>query len=313
MKALTVNNDLLGDRAALDAALDAQGYLFFKGVIDLDALAKVQQRMRHTLTEDYGLVDAGQELPMWNGNDLSVLPKKVPQLYNQGIWHEFGSTPAVNDFFEQVAGEKIRWVPIAEYRLTQPAQEVPSDFNYFARHQDGFFNPGINFRTCWFPLTTIDDSVGGLAIWPGKHKQGYLHDHGVAPKFEIPDEYLPDDDRARPEVYEPGDVVVFTGTTPHMGLPNVSKQFRMSMDLRFVPLSEQQPVAGRLEQMDGNSVTIATEDGSVTLQLENDTYIRRQDGNLVPVGDRSAAMKSGELVLAGRNGDIALGVRPQHG
>ncbi|MFD7880196.1 phytanoyl-CoA dioxygenase family protein [Streptomyces sp. NPDC059766] len=313
MKSLNVNNDLLGDREALDRTLDEQGYLFFKGVIDLDAIAKVQTRMRTALAEDYGLSAADQELPVWNGNDLSVLPNKAPQLYKKGIWQEFTSTLTVNGFFEKVAGEEITWIPISEYRMTVPLKEVPADFHFRARHQDGFFNPGIDFRTCWFPLTRIDDKVGGLALVPGYHKQGYLHDHGVAPKFEIPDGIIPDEAWARPEVYEPGDVVVFTGTTPHMGLPNVSDQFRMSMDLRFVPASRPQPVAGVLEHVDGTNVTITTEDGQVTLALEDDTYIRKQDGNLVPRKDAGVAMQPGELVLAGRSGGTALGLRPQHG
>lgn len=313
MKPFNVNNDLLGDRAGLDAALEEQGYLFFKGVVDRGALARVQARMRAALDGVYGLADAGSEFPVWNGGDLSVLPNKAPELYRHGVWEEFTSTPAVNGFFEGVAGEPITWIPIAEYRMTAPMAEVPEDFFFRARHQDGFFNPGIDFRTCWFPLTRIDERVGGLALVPGFHKQGYLHDHGVAPKFDIPDGIIPEGAWARPEVYEPGDVVVFTGTTPHMGLPNVSDRFRLSMDLRFVPASRPQPVAGVLESVDGSSATIRTGAGSVTLRLEDDTYIRLQDGNLVPRQDAGVAMQPGELVLAGRRGDTALGLRPQHG
>src|SRR5262245_22674448 len=102
MKSLNVNNDLLDNREALDAAFDEQGYLFFKDVVDRDALATVQARMRNLLTHEYHLVESEEGLPSWNGKDTSELPNKVPGLYRQGIWQEFTSNPKVNSFFEKV-------------------------------------------------------------------------------------------------------------------------------------------------------------------------------------------------------------------
>ena len=42
---------------------------------------------------------------------------------------------------------------------------------FYGKHQDGVFNHGINFVTCWVPLMDIDQTIGGLAAVPGSHKR----------------------------------------------------------------------------------------------------------------------------------------------
>ncbi|WFR72591.1 phytanoyl-CoA dioxygenase family protein [Prescottella defluvii] len=181
------------------------------------------------------------------------------------------------------------------------------------RHQDGFFNEGIPFRTCWLPLSDIDFECGGLAIAPGLSKYGYLHNWEDPPKYGIPAGAVPDAAWARPSVYRPGDVLMFSEATPHTGLPNRSDRFRLSMDIRLSPKSAPQPVVGVLSAVGSDTITLDTDEGAVTLIVDERSYLRLKDGAQLPRERMHQFLNLGEKMMAGRNGDRALVVRPQKG
>ncbi|MDN5913586.1 MAG: phytanoyl-CoA dioxygenase family protein [Pseudonocardia sp.] len=312
MKELEVHNDLLDDHEAMEKQFREEGYLFFRGVLDPDAVEAVREKYFSILVEDYGVVDPGQDLPVWNGKDVSEFPIKVPEAYGSGTWEKFTSNPKIHAFFERVMGEPISWVPSTEYRLNPPAPEDPEDW-VAGRHQDGFFNEGIPFRTCWVPFTDIDAECGGLTIAPGLNKLGYLHDRGAPPKYGIPADAIKESDWARPEAYHPGDVLIFGEDTPHAGLVNRSKVFRLSMDIRFSAKSDPQPVVGELSAFGAGWITIDTAGGPVTLTVDDRSYLRLKDGAQLPVSEMEQFLQVGERMMAGRDGDRALVVRPQKG
>lgn len=311
MKELVENNDLLDDHTALDEAYREQGYLFFRNVLDPDAVDAVRAKYFSILIDDYGMVDKGKTVPLWNGKDVSDFPVKVPEIYGSGVWEAFVANPKVHAFFEHVMGEPISWIPSTEYRLNPPVAQEPEDF-VGGRHQDGFFNEGIPFRTCWLPFSDIDEQVGGLAVAPGYHKRGYLHDWTTPPKYPIPTGAIPDSAWAR-AFYHPGDVLMFSGQTPHVGLPNRSGQFRLSMDIRVTAKSAPQPVVGVLTSVAPGTLTIDTGDEQVTLKVDERSYLRLKDGAQLPVERMHEFLTLGEKMMAGRDGDRALVVRPQKG
>jgi hypothetical protein len=312
MKELDVHNGLLDDHEAMERQLREEGYLFFRGVLDSAAVERVRSRYFTILVDDYGVVDPGQAEPVWNGTDVSDFPVKVPQAYGSGIWEEFTANPRIHGFFEGVTGEPISWVPSTEYRLNPPVPQDPPDW-VSGRHQDGFFNEGIPFRTAWVPFADIDPDCGGLALAPGVNKRGYLHDRTDPPKYSIPAGAIKESEWARPEVYHPGDVVIFGEDTPHCGLANRSKVFRLSMDIRFSAKSDPQPVVGVLSAVGPGTITIDTADGPVTLRVDERSYLRLKDGAQLPVSEMEQFLQVGEKMMAGRDGDRALVVRPQKG
>ncbi|MQY31572.1 hypothetical protein NRB56_71810 [Nocardia sp. RB56] len=312
MKELDVHNELLGNHDELERVYREEGYLFFRDVLDHDAVEAVRARYLSILVDDYGVVDPGHTEPIWNGKDVSDFPVKVPEIYGSGCWEEFTANPRIHAFFEEVVGEPISWVPSTEYRLNPPVAEEPEDF-VAGRHQDGFFNEGIPFRTCWLPFTDIDFACGGVAIAPGISKHGYLHDWNSPPKYAIPAGAVPDSAWARPSVYHPGDALIFSEATPHSGLRNRSDRFRLSMDIRMSPKSAPQPVVGVLSAVTSDSITLDTAEGPVTLIVDDRSYLRLKDGAQLPRERMREYLELGEKMMAGRNGDRALVVRPQKG
>ncbi|WFR74785.1 hypothetical protein P9209_00960 [Prescottella defluvii] len=117
MKELDVHNELLGDHAKLESVYREEGYLFFRDVLDRDAVNAVREKYFSILVDDYGVVDPGMAEPVWNGTDVSDFPVKVPEIYGSGCWEQFTSDPKINGFFEDVVGEPLNWVPSTEYRL----------------------------------------------------------------------------------------------------------------------------------------------------------------------------------------------------
>ena len=312
MKELDVHNDLLGDPAAMDEVFDDQGYLFFRDVLDRDAVEQVRQKYFSVLVDDYGVVDPGLTEPIWNGKDVSGFPVKVPEVYGSGTYEQFVSNPNIHGFFESVAGEPISWIPSTEYRLNPPIPADPADF-VAGRHQDGFFNNGYSFRICWVPFADIDEATGGLAIAPGLNRRGYLHDPDDPPKFSIPAGTIADSDWARPKVYHAGDVLMFSVRTPHSGLPNRGDRFRLSMDIRFSRATDPQPVVGDLVGVTQDSITIETSVGPVKLVVDDDTYLRLKDGARLDNTKIESILHIGDQLLVGREGDRAVLIRPQKG
>lgn len=290
MLELCESNDILGDREATEARWAKDGYLFFRQVLPLDALTLVRQRYMETL-EGMGVVDPGAEEPIWNGASVENFPTKVPELYQSKIWRDFVASPDVLSFFSTVLGETAAFVPIMYYRVSPPTNVVNLP------HQDGFYNRGFNFRVCWIPLMSIDERAGGLAIAPGVHTGDYLHAQSDAPRFRIPDDAIPAWHRSD---YEMGDALIFHHKTPHMGLPNASDRFRLSMDVRFLAQSDPQPVLGVLTEVAESYVVVASEvDGSsIRLTLDDQTYIRDLTKDPIERSRMRDAFHTGDEVMA---------------
>jgi hypothetical protein len=286
MRELSAANDHLGDRSGLDRIWDEQGYLFFRGTLDPDIVRPFREEMVSVLTE-HGVAAADGESPAWTGKTLENAQGISGELHNLGLAERFFELPAVQELFEQLLGEPASFVPIVEYRYTTPTTGV--DASGFPPHQDGFFNPGIPFRICWVPLMTIDQNIGGLALVPGRHKAGYLHDPSREPKFPIPAGAIPDDAWHR-TTYQAGDLLIMHRATPHSGLPNHSSGLRLTMDFRFTAASDPLPVVGEVRAVAPDSITVRLPDGSERAYAVDDTTYVRPRGKLA--GSKGAAKVS---------------------
>lgn len=314
LKSLDVHNDLLDDHDALEDAYRTNGYLYFREVLDRETVEGVRSEFMSVLTDRYKMVDAGTVEPVWNGRDVADFPVRVPELEGSGIWQNFVEVPVIKEFFEKVAGTSVIWNPNAEYRVKPPLPTASED-PVKGRHQDGFYNQGYHFRTCWLPFTEMDASVGGLAVAPGWHTQGFLHDQD-APEtkpipYAIPAGRVPDSEWARADVYRPGDVLMFCDTLPHVGLDNVSDRFRISMDIRFSKAGEDTGVSGEVVEVGEGWFTIDTGTERVTLKATDQTYLRAYLSERYEPHQMPEIYPVGTKVLCGREGDIALVVKKQ--
>lgn len=152
LQQLNETNFALGNREALLAVLEDQGYWYFRDVLDREALDAMRDRyMAELYSRD--LVDAGTSEPVWNGNtpieiDDGVTSSRFPRLREGRVWESFVAHPAISGFFGKLAGETPEWLAASDYyRIVPPNQEAGEDACSL-RHQDGLGLPGLQFVTC---------------------------------------------------------------------------------------------------------------------------------------------------------------------
>lgn len=313
MRELMDSTHALGDRAALARIWDEHGYWFFRGVLDREAATAMRDEYIREL-KALDLVDAESTEPFWNGRQIKNFPATFRTLHEQKVWQRFVSDGRINAFFEEVLNDAVYWIPMDYYRIVAPNRDAASEA-YLGLHQDGMSNPGMEFVTCWIPLTDIDDEVGGLVIAAGQEKRGYME---IAEgKAAFTDGPIPNESWSTAH-YRLGDVVIFTRTMPHYGRSNSSDRFRISLDIRAVRKSGRIPVVGTIRSISPDRVVIRNEDGiDVTLVLDDKTFLRGPapgSPNPLPIErhEVARALPFGTPVMATEENGIALVLRPQN-
>jgi hypothetical protein len=148
MQELRVANALLGDRAALDAAWERDGYWFFRNVLELGAVVRLRDVYREFLVA-HGLIRANDPQAHYTSASLENFPLRMHPFSERKVWRSFVREPAIHRFFKSLLQDEPFWVPTVEYRATPPeTQPSPVDGPERAGslHQDGFYNKGISFR-----------------------------------------------------------------------------------------------------------------------------------------------------------------------
>lgn len=320
MKEFNVANSLLGDRAALDAAWERDGYWFFRDVLDKEAIGRLRQVYLDVLNE-LGLIDPTRDdAAVYNGAPLDGYP-----IVNNGSphgdpllarypRHAFVNEPSIKAFFTELFGDEPFWVPNTEYHALPPGtSRTTSRFNYV--HSDGPNNKGLPLKICWMPLATIDEDIGGLAVAEGLHRPR-LNDF-PRPAEGIGDDVIPPEAWRR-TVYQPGDLLVFSLETPHSGLANTSdKYFRLSMDIRGMPKSGNVPTVGTVASVDRCAIAVAADDGALrTFRIDEDTFCRISRGKLsgmpLELDEIPQMLNVGDPVYVAADHGTAVFIRPQH-
>lgn len=318
MRELTVHNSLLGNRAALDEAWTRDGYWFFRGIVDTGALSRLRACYLRYLGED-GVIDLERsDAAVWNGASLEDMKVGAPRVVNERAQdplaasnpcRDFLADPAIHALFRDLLGDEPFWVPITEYRAEKPNRDrMPSRFSYI--HCDCVTNPGIPFIVCWLPVVTIDEEMGGLAVAEGLHRPRPNDFPRVAEG--IPLESIPAETWRR-TVYQPGDLLMFDGNLPHSGLANYSSRyFRLSLDLRVVRASDNVPTLGVIAAIEGDTVTVRTEDGTLrSFRLDADTRCRDYSGmKKISYTELPANLPVGSAVIVAAESGLAKMVRP---
>jgi ectoine hydroxylase-related dioxygenase (phytanoyl-CoA dioxygenase family) len=295
---LTDSTSLLGDGVALRARWEEDGTLYFRNVIDVKLMAWAEQHYRKALADE-GLIDLANEAPVWTGKKSNTW--RPCDAIGTTVWHEVVKQPGLNAILHELFQADAAWLPIVAHRSAFPSSPLTEDQDIFAgQHQDAFYNEGMNSTICWMPVRDIlDMNRGTFALAPGVHKKGVLHSKDQ-PNYRIPEGSIPKD-AWRSAAYRVGDVVIFRDDTPHAALPNLSNEFRLSMDLRVGSSLAPQPVAGTVESVEGTDVTIRTDDTNelVTVHVSDETYIRDMNPHpRVPTSEVQRVAYPGARVLA---------------
>jgi hypothetical protein len=149
----------------------------------------------------------------------------------------------------------------------------------------------------------IDEVLGGLGLAPGYHRSGWLHD-ADRPGAPLREGGVAAQDWARAN-YNPGDVVVFAGATPHGGLPNRHPELmRLSVDVRAQASSAPQPAIGVVLDADDTAITVDDSGLVRRLRLDDRTVLRTDVLDAVRPRDLI-----GRRVIVARDGNAARLVR----
>jgi hypothetical protein len=277
MKELRTSNELLGRPGASHEVLDAEGYVFFRNVIDHELVEYVKRGVMAWFRAN-GYIEVVDNEPVWTGVDLAPLGEYPPGLYATCLWEWFARRPEIHRLYRGVFGEPARVLPMGEYQFLWPGRP-----DVWTRvHQDGPYNPLVDFVVMWVPLMSIDEDLGGLALVPTPQSCGSLHPpvpEGWASSLIpfIPSEAVDDDAWHRID-YEPGDVLFFAPYTPHCGMPNSSDRVRLSIDIRVQPASSAAPISGVVTDVPSGRVVIADDSGEVfDLELDRSTAMPLMD------------------------------------
>lgn len=295
---LTDSTPLIGDGDALRARWEAEGTLYFRGVIDPELMAWAEQHYRQALADEE-LIDLASEAPVWTGKPSDIW--RPCDAIGTTVWHEVIKQPALNAILREIFQADAAWLPIVAHRSAFPNGPLKDGEDIFAgQHQDAFYNEGMNSTICWMPVRDIADmNCGTFALVPGSHKRGVLHSKDL-PSYRIPEGSIAPDSW-RSAAYRVGDVVIFRDDTVHAALPNLSNEFRLSMDLRLGSSLAAQPVTGTVESLQGTAVTIREDDTgkSVTVHVSDETYIRDMNPHpRVPTSEVERIAYAGARVLA---------------
>jgi hypothetical protein len=284
---------LLHDHQALRARWDADGVLYFKNVIDQDTISAVRNEYLARL-KDVGVVAQAETQPIWSG--LNRLDGKLARPIADDVWRGLVTSPSFDAVVSNFLGEAPTWVPIVVHRAAPPAGPSIGVDNFQAGHQDGIYNYGIDFITCWVPLMDIDEEVGGLAVVPGSH--GKYH-YGQRPNAGVNRTgVFPDSAWRRPD-YKPGDLLMFHSMTAHAGLPNRSDKIRLSVDIRFLPGSAPKPIVGTVIGYDGTTVKMQAESGEhLNLIVDEESVIRGPKGTPLLAEARTGVLFPGAAIIA---------------
>ena len=158
------------------------------------------------------------------------------------------------DIIENLIGPEIYSNPVQHIRIKPPEQFLPgvpkdhhgriAGFAVGATpwHQDnGVVLPEADetdMLTVWVPLTNAFREHGCIEVVAGSHRDGLLHHcqlMGVGHFIRDQDLAL---DRVVTAELKRGDVLFMHRRTCHSSLPNVSKQVRISFDLRYNPTGQ---------------------------------------------------------------------------
>lgn len=228
---------LLSDPEALRERGRADGYLFFRGLLDPEPIWALRKQILEICAK-HGFLEPGVPPEKAQARDeffiLESSEDPAYRAYYRDIqklrdFHALAHHPDLIRARSAIFGDDVFTHPLVILRTIFPkALEHTTP-----PHQDYYFIRGSKETwTAWIPLGDCPKSHGSLTLWPGSHKKGFLpveESKGVGLiKVVFPEEPV----WAEGD-FKCGDFVTFHSHTVHKGLPNnTENNLRISIDCR---------------------------------------------------------------------------------
>lgn len=244
------STQLLDDPEALRARAEADGFLFFRGLLPRETVLGLRRDFLRIL-DKYGWLDKTHDLMegVANVDAIAQVPKEEVTFAGTGVppsaykdvqrlesFHRLPHHPEMLRVYAALFGAKPLPHPRHIARLMMPSpHNAPTP-----PHQDYIHIQGTrNVWTAWLPVGDCPRELGNLSVIRGSHRDGLL-----APKLaegagnlevwlcKEGYEWVQGD-------FEAGDVLTFPSLTVHKSIPSQRPdRVRLSCDFRFQPVSE---------------------------------------------------------------------------
>lgn len=218
--------------------LDADGYLFFPGMLDAAAVVATRRSVLGALDQCGWLaegkpLDEGWPSAAVRREEANADPaffEAYRAIQHLQAFHELAHNPALAATMARLVGEPLLVHPRKIARVG-----LPKDKFIVGPHQDFPLNHGSSdVLTTWIPLGDCPDEMGGLKVLAGSHKAGLRPVEAVANVGGLKVAELLDDaaDWVTAD-FHAGDVLVFHSLTVHAAKANHTDCLRLSCDFRF--------------------------------------------------------------------------------
>ncbi len=244
----TDSTDLIGDAAALRSRFEADGYLFLRGLHNVDSVMAAREEVFKRL-EAVGEVKP----PARDGIYSGASRRRALQPDLGAFWQSVSEGPKLRQIthgaaVREVTGQVFREPTIPhDYLYLRPAPVGRStgphcDYPFFARTTE-------QVVTVWTALGAVPRTEGPLTIIEGSHRfadlveatRGFHVARETSRNATRPESHIAfarsRKSRLLSADFEPGDMVIFGMFTWHGTLDNCSQtgRMRLSSDVRFQP------------------------------------------------------------------------------
>ena len=235
-----VESDPRAGTNELRANMDKFSYLFFRGLVPAETVLRVRREILE-LCRDAGWLDPSRDLmegvvapgvqPTSEGRpDYMAVYRQVLRLPS---FREFPSQAPLLEVARALLGGEVLVHPRRIGRITFPNNVGATT----PPHQDYFYIRGaVETYSCWIALGECPTSLGGLAVWAGSHRGGYV-EHTEHLQGAVGGRGVPVDERDaewHTGDFGLGDALFFHSHSIHKALPNLSgDRLRISTDNRY--------------------------------------------------------------------------------
>lgn len=241
MQPFLESNDVFDNTLELCHRAKHDGYLFFRNLVDKEAILEVRRHFAEILKK-HGWLDEGTEL-------MDAITTKSPKREGmEEYWPVLDDFQRLESFHSLAHAPKI--LAVLEKILGEPALVHPRNIGRIIfpnntlyttpPHQDYVHIQGTpEVWTAWIPLGDCPRQLGGLAVLSGSHKHGILP---VKRMLGAGGVGVDTESIGREWVYGElclGDVILFHSHTVHKGVENNSpNRIRLSVDYRYQGISQ---------------------------------------------------------------------------
>lgn len=294
------------DTSTIRRNMEREGYALLRGFFDPEDMRDAVAAFERVLSS-HGWIDASREPGqayispgVFHLHSSKEFYDLQYDFYLEQAVHKVVHHEKLKSFFRSYFQEEAILHPNFYPRAVFTA---PPTLSYYPtpKHQDfPVFQGSPNTITCWLVFNNCPRENGPLIVSPSSHTEG-VHPYNISENggMEISGEF---DNHWASADLQLGDLLIFSCYTVHKALPNTKDYFRISIDLRYQPVSE---VASD-ECFSDKMMFLERDWSEVYDHLDDESlcyYWKDKNLELIPYNPRFQLERELMVLQAAKNGD----------